>query len=639
MSHPIYINPDEEIISVIARLRETAERDITFVFPKRSVVTQSAINLKLLAREAEKQQKNVTIVSQNENTLALAQKIGMTTLPYTSDMRETSEKIDVPETREPFSQKPPEPVEESQPRPAVRNIGSSSFLVTEAIHPDPLPAPSMAEAPLPPQAPVPEPRVQKPPIDAASSQNIRIRDMSPEVGPGLNSVQIPKPLLRPDPLLTPPAPQPFTAPLAPAPAVLPASTNSSLRDFYTRTERPQTAAPLPAPKPPKASKPPLRVEKKALSYGLWIFGIGIVGAALAVVFFLVFPKASVAVTPYQITDSIDKSLTVSTDGQGDVPLTKLPQEITVTIPGIANGAPATPSSASGEKASGTIKITSTYSQDQPLIATTRFQAENGKIYRIQGDITVPANGSIETKLVADGTGESYNADHTTFTVPGLKGTDKSNAITAETTSALSGGSGDESSSANTFIKSDIDTLHSQAETKAREDFTAKVNNNDSAYTFTDTVPAELKSEQGLPAVGSTPGQYEYTATFALTPYTLSKDDIINQLKGDIRSDYDGITFKQIASKLDFLSFSLNDDKTQATIKVHLDVVLGSDINESTLKDDLAGKSESGISKLLEGHPEIQKIAITFHPKWALQRIPRAKGKIEINILYDPSLSK
>jgi hypothetical protein len=252
---------------------------------------------------------------------------------------------------------------------------------------------------------------------------------------------------------------------------------------------------------------------------------------------------------------------------------------------------------------------------------------------------VPANSTLETKVVADGTGESYNTDHATFTVPGLKGTDKYEKLSAETTGPLTGGSGTESSANNTFIKSDIDTLHTQAQAKAIEEFSKKVNNENDRYTFTDTVPAELKSEENLPAVGSAPGNYDYTATFALTPYTLSKTDLEKQFDDQIRYEYDNVKFKKMSSKLDVVSFSLNDDATQATVKAHLDVALASDINEESLKDTLAGNDESGVAKILESHPEIQKLSITFKPKWALQRIPRNKDKIEITLLYDSSLPK
>ena len=54
MPQTFYIENDEEIISVIGRLRRSSDGENYFIFPKRSLVLQSIINLKLLQREAEK---------------------------------------------------------------------------------------------------------------------------------------------------------------------------------------------------------------------------------------------------------------------------------------------------------------------------------------------------------------------------------------------------------------------------------------------------------------------------------------------------------------------------------------------------------------------------------------------------------
>ena len=49
----------------------------------------------------------------------------------------------------------------------------------------------------------------------------------------------------------------------------------------------------------------------------------------------------------------------------------------------------------GEKAKGELIVYNTYSSDpQPLVSGTRFQAENGKIYRINKDVTI-AGATIE----------------------------------------------------------------------------------------------------------------------------------------------------------------------------------------------------------------------------------------------------
>ncbi len=77
-----YIEIDEEIISAVSRLRKSGDPENIFVFPKRSLILQSIINLKLLGREAEKLGKKVIVMTQDEQGMRLAEKAGLRTEEY-----------------------------------------------------------------------------------------------------------------------------------------------------------------------------------------------------------------------------------------------------------------------------------------------------------------------------------------------------------------------------------------------------------------------------------------------------------------------------------------------------------------------------------------------------------------------------
>lgn len=97
--------------------------------------------------------------------------------------------------------------------------------------------------------------------------------------------------------------------------------------------------------------------------------------------------------------------------------------------------PATEEKEVNQKASGKIVIYNNYSTvSQRLINNTRFEANNGKIYRINSSVIIPGlkkidgktiPGSIEAIVYADQAGEDYNlklADLTgDFKIPGFKG--------------------------------------------------------------------------------------------------------------------------------------------------------------------------------------------------------------------------
>lgn len=111
--------------------------------------------------------------------------------------------------------------------------------------------------------------------------------------------------------------------------------------------------------------------------------------------------------------------------------------------------PATGTKEVSRAASGIITVYNAYSTEpQRLIARTRFEAPDGKVYRIQESIDVPGAtgtegnltpGSLSVTVYADAPGASYNrSGDTRFTLPALKGDPRYDTMYAEGQS-ISGG--------------------------------------------------------------------------------------------------------------------------------------------------------------------------------------------------------
>lgn len=86
MAQTFFIDADEEIISVIGYLRQSPDIENYFVFPKRSLVLQSAVNLRLFLREAQQSGKHITVISQDEGGLKLAERVGISTKEYATEV-------------------------------------------------------------------------------------------------------------------------------------------------------------------------------------------------------------------------------------------------------------------------------------------------------------------------------------------------------------------------------------------------------------------------------------------------------------------------------------------------------------------------------------------------------------------------
>lgn len=179
---------------------------------------------------------------------------------------------------------------------------------------------------------------------------------------------------------------------------------------------------------------------------LWVGAAGLVGVLMAVLLSYFFAGATVTVTPKREVAPAATALTAKLDA----PLGTLPyQTITQSITG-SRTVPTSGEATVSRRASGTITISNTYSTSaQRLIKNTRFEAANGKIYRIDASVDVPGAkkqadgtlmaGTATTQVFADSPGAEYNQGPTTFTIPGFKGDPRYSKFSARSTTPIKDG--------------------------------------------------------------------------------------------------------------------------------------------------------------------------------------------------------
>lgn len=73
----IYVDIDDEITTVIDKLRSSDGRIVALVLPKRATVFQSVVNMKLLKRAADSAKKRVVLVTTEANLMPLAGAVGL----------------------------------------------------------------------------------------------------------------------------------------------------------------------------------------------------------------------------------------------------------------------------------------------------------------------------------------------------------------------------------------------------------------------------------------------------------------------------------------------------------------------------------------------------------------------------------
>src|SRR3989304_6581447 len=92
----LYLEIDEEITSVIDRLKKTAEADIHLVVPKEAALLQSIVNLKLLKKQADSLGKQIQIITHDKVGRNLAEQVGIHSVSKIGTQNEVLPKVEEP---------------------------------------------------------------------------------------------------------------------------------------------------------------------------------------------------------------------------------------------------------------------------------------------------------------------------------------------------------------------------------------------------------------------------------------------------------------------------------------------------------------------------------------------------------------
>lgn len=196
--------------------------------------------------------------------------------------------------------------------------------------------------------------------------------------------------------------------------------------------------------PPRRAKPKRRFVRTRF---FWILiAVVVICAVAGLLMSTYFAGATVTVTPRSAQVAVPSTI----QAEVNAPAGTLPYQIITSSRTASTSVPASGTKQVSLSASGVITIYNNYSTaSQDLVATTRFEAPNGKIYRIHTGVTIPGAkqsssgaltpGTVTATVYADQPGSAYNLTSATqFTIPGFEGTPKYTKFYA-TAPSISGG--------------------------------------------------------------------------------------------------------------------------------------------------------------------------------------------------------
>lgn len=369
-----------------------------------------------------------------------------------------------------------------------------------------------------------------------------------------------------------------------------------------------------------------RVEKY---YRKILAGFVVVTLLLVVaIAYFSFTKTTITINTAAMEESVDLAVD-STSLNGTVVLTDISGELVYTDIETTESRPG--------KATGRVTIVNNYSQDQPLIATTRLLSEGGVLFRTQDTVTVPAGGSVEVDVIADEEGATGDIGPSRFTVVALW-SGLQEQIYATSTSSMSGGSGRVGVVTQSDIANAFEALDAQLLEEAAEQFQKEIPRREdlgenilivSQPTIIERTTSTRSQEAGEEASSLTVSETLTVATVVVDT-TLLTDTLTTELSaalGNQRAPLGGISLDQATMTIK----AVESDYSNATIDVSFTLdVAAMAVQENIDKSELTNKTPEEIQAYLRTFDEIESAQVELSPFWA-RRSPALADSISIRV--------
>lgn len=654
MHQTIYVDIDEEITSIIERLRKVSGDEAVVVVPKRALLIQSIVNLRILKKEAENLDLAIMIVTQDKLGKLLIEKAGILVQPKLEDAEEGME---VPagygrktsSGEEIYSEK--EADHENSARDRLVNLGSENYYDEKTIRS------KNAAGNIRPG--------RKIAINRAEGEKITNKELVVDLGKDIRKRKATSLDSSVPPKNYGKASRRGKKALSPPDTLKNGQTRRLNRkreeenDVEEETFRDSQDEKIESffyqnnlsGKRGMAEKDEYEILNRPSIKGkiIAVTGSILLVGSLAVAFYMFIPKATVSIS------TKIKTKTAESEVKGDVNYSAIdyskaviPARLVSAEEEIARDFNVSGSkSASSQKARGTLTIYNEFSSSsQPLVATTRFLAEDGKLFRLVKGVVVPGMtkdgdqikpGQLDAEVVADQAGEEYNIGPAKFAIPGFKdsGNEKYSKIYAKSSSSMTGGKNDASGNeVKVLSESDISSAKSKISSELGDIIKDKIKSvaGDGMVVLPEAVSLEEATYKPSNSVGETIDKFTLSSRMkgsAVVFREADLKDIMNRIMAKSGNEETKVNLDSSSVMLDYGKPDVDFNIGTIMIKVHGTNKTNSGIDLEGLKKEILGKNNADLENILSNYPDIEKAEVTYWPPFISSRIPKSADKVNI----------
>lgn len=700
MKHKIYIDNNDEITTIVEKLRIAQAVDILMVVSQNSLLLQSVINLRLLEREAMKCRKKITIATHDEEGATLAEKVGILVDRNYSEYAENKKRFDQKaqqdhlvsddiQTQDLSQMKGTQQVlvtdQQEQEKDTLKSVAVRGAVQEKKIMPtmDGMVVQSsqkVREASVAQpveQMPIEEVETAWSSSDTDNVQNSQLQENPVNTSPDSkfeanlgtdqffsfsqkrnasevvikNERDYERNLINSDlvtgasidietkegqgtkkkkwnataAIVTVQQPQKTTAQV---PKNLSSAENSTQKPWQQKKEE------LISDFYQQEQRTPIKKKKEKLSHtshGIFshltkIVAVLAIILAIATSLFIFLPKTDMHIILKRTTEMADLTIDAVTSANTvDIERRIIPGTmIAINVTRTASFPSTQEITSSQQKAHGQVTLYNEFGADeQQLVATTRLESSDGRIFRLVKGVRVPGvkdgkPGQIKVSVVADSAGSEYDIGPDNFTIPGLSDSQKFRKIYGKSDEAMRGG-GSGGKTLLTVSEEDLAAAEKSMKETFAEDIRIQivsvVEENGGGIFLEDTVDIGDVIGNASVTVETAVDRFDYTLTAPVKVISFSGDDVYTILDAAIikKIDNDAMALEG-EIMIVYGDADTKYEKEELSLDVKGEGSYVASVDEEAFRRDVLGKTiEEITTSIHEKYVSIDRIDFNFAP--------------------------
>jgi hypothetical protein len=277
---------------------------------------------------------------------------------------------------------------------------------------------------------------------------------------------------------------------------------------------------------------------------------------------------------------------------------------------------------------GTVTITNKGSAPQTLVKTTRLLTTDGKLYRIDAQVVVPAKGSVDAPAYADQPGGTFDIATAHFTIPGLPVSLQS-VVFADAKTPFTGGS------LTVSVVSSDDIARAEEQVKGELEKATQATLHDQAGTVFggESFSTTVSDEKASVAPGAQAASFDITMDVSEVGVFFDREAAASLAQ---RKLYDQLTPGKEFRAVDASALQTTVEKVDlagqtANLHVYLDgQAVPSAANHSLQPSRFVGMTADQVKAAIMADGIAEDVAVEFFPFW-VHKVPRLPDHVIIQV--------